>query len=204
MQSLTIASPLSASVRFFKLCARVLQPAQRRHESTYRRARSKLNTKPDPSFLPTKTEQHDHIIYNPPPSMPNVYHTPTIFLPKEDKRRAIQAALQPMSQAQLSADSLPRVKKEVEGEKRYHLTQRDVDEMRKLRIEDPTKWSQTQLAKKFDCSNMFVGFVIKGISKEKAAQQKALSDVVRSNWGAKRRIAREDRAIRKDRWYRDD
>ncbi|ETN37921.1 uncharacterized protein HMPREF1541_07544 [Cyphellophora europaea CBS 101466] len=202
MQSLTVPVPPPASARFFKMCARVLQPVQMRHESTYRRSRSKLNIKPDPNFLPTKTEQHDHIIYNPPPSMPNVYHTPTIFLPKDDKRRAIQASLQPYSQAQLSADFIPAVKQPYE--KRYHLTKDDVEEMRKLRDEDPVKWSQSALARKFDCSNAFVGFVIKGMSKEKAKQQQAVNEVIRSNWGVKRRTAREDRAIRKERWYRDE
>lgn len=202
MQSLSGAGPSPASARFFKLCARVLQPVQKRHESSYRRARSKLNVKPDPNFLPTKTEQHDHIIYNPPPSMPNVYHTPTIFLPKEDKRRAIQAALQPSSQAPLSAESIPAVKER--KEKLYHLTENDVDLMRTLRDQDPMKWSQKALAKKFECSDFFVQAVIRGMTKKKAQQQRDVNAIVKSNWGVKRRTAREDRAIRKERWYTDE
>lgn len=201
MQSLAVSGPAPASARFFKLCARVLQPAQKRHESSYRRARSKLNVKPDPNFLPTKTEQHDHIIYNPPSSMPNVYHTPTIFLPKDDKRRAIQASLQPYSQA-VSAESIPAIAER--KEKRYHLSQEDIAEMRKLRKEDPIKWSQSALVRKYDCSPQFAGFVIKGVSKEKAKQQRAVNEVVKSHWGVKRRTAREDRAIRKERWYTDE
>ena len=202
MQALTVSPASPGSARFFRLCSRVLQPVQRRHESSYRRARTKLNIKPDPSFLPTKTEQHDHIIYNPPPSMPNVYHTPTIFLPKDDKRRALQAALQPYSQAQPRAESIPAVREPYE--KRYHLTERDVEQMRALRLEDPIKWSNTQLAKKFDCSGRFVNIVIRGLSKDKAEQQRMVTELVKSNWGVKRRTAREDREIRKDRWYRDE
>jgi Mitochondrial ribosomal protein subunit L20 len=78
-----------------------------------------------------------------------------------------------------------------------------MEEMRALRREDPVKWSATQLAKKFDCSSLFVGFVTEGLSKGKQEQQKRVTQVVKSRWGTKRRIAREDRAIRKERWYRD-
>ena len=202
MQSLSLTRPAPASARFFKLCARVLQPVQKRHEATYRRARSKLNIKPGPDFLPTKTEQHDHIIYNPPPSMPNVYHTPTIFLPKEDKRRALQVTLQALAKKpEVKAESLPALKER--AEKRYHLTEADVERMRTLRQEDPIKWSQTALAKEFDCANFFVQTIIRGMSQEKAQQQRQVNAVVKSNWGAKRRTAREDRTIRKQRWYTD-
>ena len=190
-----------ASARFFTLCAQVLQPVQKRHVASYRRSRTQLNVKPDPSFLPTKTEAHDHIIYNPPPSMPNVYHTPTIFLPKEDKRRAIRAALQPNSQAAGSGVLAPPIREE--HEKRYHLTEEDVKEMRRLRLEDPYKWSAIQLAKKFDCSNKFVFYCIRGLAPEKLQQQRLVSAAVKSNWGIKRRVAREDRAIRKEKWFRD-
>src|SRR5256885_13642591 len=69
--------------------SRCTQSTSRRYQSSYRRTRSRLNIKPDACFLPSTTEIHDHILYNPPPSAPNVYHTPTIFLPKSDKRRQI-------------------------------------------------------------------------------------------------------------------
>jgi hypothetical protein len=201
MQSIVVSGPTPASARFFKLCARVLQPAQNRHQSTYRRARSRLNIKPDPNFLPTKTEQHDHIIFNPPPSMPNVYHTPTIFLPKDDKRKALQTALQSLSKDKPPAESIPAIKERTE--KRYHLSPEDVEKMRTLRLQDPFKWSQAALAKQFDCAPTFAQIVIRGLVPEKAKQQRAVNAVVKSNWGVKRRTAREDRVIRKERWYTD-
>ena len=206
MQSLSATRPSPASQRFFRLCAELLSPVQKRQESTYRRARSKLNIKPDPAFVPTKTEQHDHIIYNPPPSMPNVYHTPTIFLPHHDKRRAIQAALQPLPQMQLEVEKLYRVDQKgwKPPQELAQLKQADVDEIRRLRLEDPVKWTQNRLADNYNCSNTFVGRIIKGLSKEKTQQQRAVTEVVRSSWGNKRRIAREDREIRKDKWYRDE
>lgn len=178
-----------------------------RNQSSYRRTRSRLNIKPDPSFLPSTTEPHDHIIYNPPPSAPNVYHTPTIFLPKTDRRRQLYEAANPPG-AQLSAVSAtpplelpPAVRKP--REKRYHLTADDMEEMRRLRKEDPVEWSASKLAKKFDTSSLFVGFVTEGIAKEKREQQKQVTEIVKSRWGVKRRIAREDRALRKEGWGRD-
>lgn len=145
MQSISTSQPTTAAASFFKLCARVLQPVPKRHAATYRRARSKLNIKPDPSFLHSKTDAHDHIIYNPPPSMPNVYHTPTIFLPRTDRRRAIRAAVAPPSQEPDSAALSPPVRKPYE--KRYHLTEEDVKEIQRLRLEDPIKWGVTALRK---------------------------------------------------------
>ena len=78
-----------------------------------------------------------------------------------------------------------------------------MEEMRQLRREDPLTWSATALAKKFDCSRVFVMFVTEGLAKGKQEQQKRLTEIVRSRWGVKRRVAREDRAIRKERWYND-
>ena len=65
------------------------------------------------------------------------------------------------------------------------------------------KWSVSQLAKKFDCSGIFVSFVTEKIAKEKKEQQKRVTDAVKSRWGVKRRAAREDRALRRERWYSD-
>ena len=194
---------------FLSRCAEPLKSTSRRHQSSYRRTRSRLNIKPDTSFLPSKTEAHDHIIYNPPPSAPNVYHTPTIFLPKSDKRRQMHdLATQRDPQLAAGATHLspqqrlpPHVRKPYE--KRYHVTEAQMEEMRRLRKEDPVAWSVTALAKKFDCSRIFVSFVTEGLSEEQQKQQKMVTEVIKSRWGTKRRIAREDRALRKERWYSD-
>lgn len=204
--SVPTTQPGQASLRFFRLCAQILQQPTRRHQSSYRRSRQRLNVKPDASFLPSKTEAHDHIIFNPPPSMPNVYHTPTIFLPKNDRRRQLQNALvAPQSKSGdtsvLSAEPAPPSRPP--HEKRYHVTPEEMDEMRALRKEDPYKWSLSQLAKKYDCASVFVGWVVEGIAKEKAKEQRMVTAFVKSRWGYKRRVAREDRQIRKERWYRD-
>ena len=194
---------------FLSRCAEPIESISRRHQSSYRRARSRLNVKPDVSFLPSKTEPHDHIIYNPPPSAPNVYHTPTIFLPKSDKRRQMHD-LATQRDPQLAAGATPwsseqRLPPPVRKpyEKRYHITELQMEEMRRLKKEDPLAWSIGALAKRFDCSRVFVGFVTEGLSGENQKQQKMVTEVIKSRWGTKRRVAREDRALRKERWYSD-
>lgn len=197
-----------ASSRFFRLCATVLQPQGKRHQSSYRRSRSRLNIKPDASFLPSKTEAHDHIIHNPPPSAPNVYHTPTIFLPKSDRRRQIHdaaIAANPQLANTMSSGQTklpPPVRKPYE--KKYHVTEEQMNEMRALRKEDPMKWSASQLAKKYECSSLFVSFVTDGSAQTKKEQQQQVTAFVQSRWGPKRRIAREDRQLRQEKWYRDE
>ncbi|KIW07740.1 uncharacterized protein PV09_01670 [Verruconis gallopava] len=68
----------------------------RRGEATYRRHIKKLSIPPAPSFGPQKPTKmpldvpsSSHVIFNPPPTAPNVYHTPLKFLPKNDKRRQL-------------------------------------------------------------------------------------------------------------------
>jgi hypothetical protein len=201
-------APSIISSRFFTLCSTVLRPQSRRHQSSYRRTRTRLNIKPDASFLPSKTETHDHIIYNPPPSAPSVYHTPTIFLPKSDRRRQIHdAALAANPQLANTTSSgqarlPPPLRKPYE--KKYHITTEQMDEMRTLRKADPLKWSASQLAKKFECSSLFVAFVTDGTANEKRVQQREVTEFVQSRWGPKRRIAREDRQLRREKWYRDE
>ncbi|KIX07164.1 uncharacterized protein Z518_01817 [Rhinocladiella mackenziei CBS 650.93] len=202
MQPTTVfTSPLSASSRFYKICAQILPPSFCRHQSSYRRTRSRLNIKPDPSFLPSKTEQHDHIIFNPPPSMPSVYHTPNIFLPKNDRRKVSPDPETRTLQVEV-AQQMPAAKRPYE--KKYHLTEKDVEEMRALRIADPTQWTINRLAKKFDCSPVFAMYVSQGLAKEKGEQQKLVGQIVKSRWGTKRREAREDRELRTERWNRDE
>jgi hypothetical protein len=198
----------STSSRFFRLCATVLQAESRRHQSSYRRSRSRLNIKPDASFLPSRTEPHDHIIYNPPPSAPSVYHTPTLFLPKSDRRRQMHDAAiasNPQLANTTSSDQQklpPPVRKPYE--KKYHVTEEQMNEIRALRKEDPLKWSASQLAKKFACSSLFVSFVTDGLAPGKKEQQQQVTAIVQSRWGPKRRIAREDRQIRREKWFRDE
>jgi ribosomal L20-like protein len=61
------------------------------HEATSRRLRRRLAMPQAPSMRTRNTPgpKTSHIIFNPPPASPNVYHTPLKFLPPNDVRRKL-------------------------------------------------------------------------------------------------------------------
>lgn len=193
-----------------------------RHESTTRRHKKLLALPEAPSYTPDR--EAPTLIFNPPSSAPNVYHTPLKFLPKHDKRRQLYAAAQiystttahrrqtsPIAQpgTPLSASSFlpPRPSTALPTpvrtpyEKSYNVTEEQVEQIRALRAEDPNKWTRVRLAEKFGCSQFFVGMVAKAV--EKAERVEAEHERMRRRWGARRREAREDRERRKILWGRD-
>ncbi|KAK2797370.1 hypothetical protein FQN51_008541 [Onygenales sp. PD_10] len=171
----------------------------RRHQSSYRRTKQRLRVKPDASFSPPPENTPDHIIYNPPSSAPSVYHTPTIFLPTNDIRRKLRA--ESPAGASPKPQRLPLVIQKKQEEKRI-LSAKEIAEMRRLRLEDPMKWSRRALAKHFNCNPHFVMQACDAGPEKKAIQLQVL-EAIKSRWGKKRTIAREDRELRKELWARD-
>lgn len=171
----------------------------RRNQSSYRRTKARLRVKPDASFGHSSHLSADHIIYNPPPSAPSVYQTPTKFLPPGDVRRSLRTGAS--SASQHKPEELSTVFKKP-AEKKYHLTPSDVEEIRKLRLDDPMTWSRWKLAKRFDCSPTFIGMVCQASPQKKQIQRQVL-EAVQSRWGMKRRMAREDRQLRRETWGRE-
>ncbi|KAJ5116489.1 hypothetical protein N7456_000837 [Penicillium angulare] len=169
----------------------------RRYQSSYRRTKQRLRVKPDASFGSSQ-QVGDHIIHNPPSSAPSVYHTPNKFLPSNDARKAMRT----QASAGYNATELPNVHK-VEAERKYHLNPSDIEEIRKLRLADPMMWSRHKLAKRFECSPLFIAMVCEA-SAEKKQIQKQVLEAVQSRWGPKRRMAREDRQLRRAAWGRDE
>jgi hypothetical protein len=169
----------------------------RRHQSSYRRTKQRLRVKPDVSFGPSG-DNNDGIVFNPPSSAPTAYHTPTKFLPASDLRKMLR---QDTPDASADQEFTPVLKKP--SEKKYHLTPTDIDEIRKLRLEDPMMWSVSKLAKRFDCSQVFIRTVCSA-GPQKREIQKQVLEAVKSRWGVKRRMAREDRQLRKEAWARDE
>ncbi|KAK3115665.1 hypothetical protein LTR53_004766 [Teratosphaeriaceae sp. CCFEE 6253] len=193
---------------------RFLCPACRRHESTYRRTRTALRVKPDPSFLPSRTETQDHIIFNPPSSAPNVYHTPALFLPSSDPRRKQHTRTPPPLSTPTTATPAPSAVASIVAEKRplplsvrpedqkkYHLTPEQVEEIRRLRKEDPRKWTRVRLAEKFECSQFFVSLCC-AAPEVKAEQDRQLEEI-KQRWGRRKTEAREARQERKKLWGQD-
>ena len=95
------------------------------------------------------------------------------------------------------------VNKKEASPKRYHLTDKEIEEMRQLREENPDQWTQTSLAKKFDCSEYFVG-IVTPVSRNRMEAHHRRKDEVQVRWGRRKTYAREDRQRRKDMWGRDE
>ncbi|KAF2686106.1 hypothetical protein K458DRAFT_416443 [Lentithecium fluviatile CBS 122367] len=198
---------------------------QRRHESTTRRHKKLLALPEAPSFTPSRSSPT--LIFNPPSAAPNVYHTPLKFLPKDDKRRALYATHQaastqaayrthtspiaapgtPLHAASSSSHLPPRPSASLPPalrapyEKKYHLTDKDIAEIQRLRREDANRWTRVRLAEKFGCSQFFVGLVAK--NEAKAERVRESHEKARERWGAGRRMAREERGRRRVLWGRD-
>ncbi|KAL3486183.1 mitochondrial ribosomal protein subunit L20-domain-containing protein [Aspergillus germanicus] len=171
----------------------------RRAQSTYRRTKQRLRIKPDASFGSSSDNSQAHIIHNPPSSAPSTYHTPLKFLPPNDVRRTLRNDASSKSQ---SPEALPSVFKSA-PERKYHLTREDVEEIRKLRSSDPILWSRWKLAKHFNCSPIFIAQACEASPQKKEIQRQVLA-AVQSRWGKTRRMAREDRQLRKESWGRDE
>jgi len=86
-------------------------------------------------------------------------------------------------------------------EKKYHVTQEQIDEIRRLRAEDPRKWTRIRLAEKFECSAFFVSLCCSS-PEVKAEQDKALEEI-KKKWGRRKTEAREGRQERKKLWGQD-
>lgn len=175
-------------------CLRSLQQQQCRHVSSFRRTKKMLLVQPDPSFK-SSTGNQDHIIYNPPSSAPNVYHTPLKFLPKDDPRRRLHTLLRPT--ASDSTSSLPPAVRPV-YEKKYHLKEADIAEIRRLRAEDPRQWTRVRLAEKFECSQFFVSLCCS--APQIKDERKVELEKIKEKWGRTKTEAREDRQTRKQSW----
>lgn len=175
-------------------CLLSLNATARRHESSYRRSKQRLNVKPDPNFVPSNGALQDHIIFNPPSSSPSVFHTPLKFLPKDDKRRKVLAITQERLNV-LSHRLPPPVDPKQLKYQRHHLSEKDVAEIKRLRAEAPEKWTRLQLAKKFNCSSIFIGMIAESSEAKRELERQKL-EAVKARWGPTRTAAREDRQRR--------
>jgi hypothetical protein len=186
-------------------CLLSLNTTTRRHESSYRRTKQRLNVKPDASFVfSNNSPQQDHIIFNPPSSAPSVLHTPLKFLPKEDKRRQLFA---PTATRTDSSTRLPPPVRPKQKYPHHHLSDTDIAEIQRLHSSDPETWTNARLSRKFNCSMLFVTICIKnsgGSPTQNGERRRAQAEAVMAKWGPRRRMAREDRLKRKELALRDE
>ena len=81
----------------------------------------------------------------------------------------------------------------------YHLGPADMELMRRLRQENPGQWTKKRLAQRFSCSPVFAGMVAEA-SQNWKDKVTAEQEAIKARWGKARRMAREDRVIRKKSW----
>lgn len=207
----------------------------RRYESSYRRHVKRANLPPAPFTTPKPSQpKGSHIIFNPPPSSPNVYHTPLKFLPPGDRRRQLYAQAQSLytvasstrkasspwpvtkpgtalheSTSTVPASLLPRIPEgaplppalKPPAAKKYHLGQEEIEEIRRLRMEDPNTWTRDKLAEKFGCSSFFVSVIYTNHEAGKAHEKRR--EETKDRWGLRKTDARKQRERRKALWGRD-
>jgi hypothetical protein len=177
----------------------------RRHESSYRRTKQRLNVKPDASFLLSKNSpQHDHIIFNPPSSAPSVLHTPIKFLPKEDKRRRLLLATAGKLNSSQTTPLPPPIKAKPKVP-HHHLSETDMAEIQRLKRQDPDQWTNTRLARKFNCSSTFISICLKECGVDNTERKKEMAakmEAIKAKWGPRRRKARADTDKRYELAYR--
>ncbi|KJR89106.1 60S ribosomal protein L20 [Sporothrix schenckii 1099-18] len=146
------------------------------------------------------------LLYNPPASAPSVYQTPFKFLPKSDPRRRSNLtnlfARTSSTTASTSSAPTPRApalahRNFAPAPQQYHLTPEDVDEIRRLRAQDPLEWSVHRLAHKFQCSPIFVMMVVRSSAEHRAAKQQQAA-AARARWGPIRTKARAERVKRRE------
>lgn len=196
-----------------------------RFVATARRTTKALRTKPSPSAFPSAKKNvppNDHIVFNPPPTLPSPYHTPPLFMPMEDPRRTLlqeshlhnnpyapapnnpYAAWisKPTTKTAPTRDLPPPVRLGDLKPKVYQLTAEDVAEIRRLRGADPFQNTVIKLAKQFQCSEKFIALCgPKNPERKKWAVDNL--QAVKDRWGPKRRHAREERTKRRATWGRD-
>ncbi|CAK7271674.1 hypothetical protein SEPCBS57363_004744 [Sporothrix epigloea] len=148
------------------------------------------------------------LLYNPPASAPSVYQTPFKFLPKSDPRRRSNLTALFKSTSFTSSSSASQAPQAPElghrsyaPTKQYHLTEQDVAELRRLRTLDPIEWSVHRLARKFECSPIFVMLAVRSSPEHRQAKL-AEAEAARSRWGPIRSKARSNRVKRREMLYK--
>lgn len=128
-------------------------------------------------------------IHNPPSSVPTPHSLTTAPASPLLSKRAPNA----------DTSSLPpeiRPKAKSAGPK---LTQPQIEEMRKLRLQDPKTNSCQVLARKYGCSPVFVSMVAPLPAEQRKEVEKELNEQ-REEWGERKRLVREIRKKRREFW----
>lgn len=172
-----------------------LRPVFRTHKSsTKTRFPAKYN--PDRSAFKQKFVLPAGVSYNPAPAPPTPLETPAAFLPADE--RAARSFVKDAGAYDVA--SMPALSPA--PRRTYHLTQADADEIARLRLADPAKWTRPVLAQKFKVSEFVVGMVSRP-SPEHAREMQSRLETIQAQWNEDRTRARKHRKDRKQLWLRD-
>lgn len=147
----------------------------------------------NPNAVSTSLSEDLTFIHRPPPSPPTP-HSYTV--------NPSSPLLQAETQTSSPASALPPPLKNATSE-HPHLPEEKISEIRRLRMENPTFYTRSWLAKTFGCSPSFVSHVAPlSPSQQRAALAKRdrEHEKARARWGEKAALIREIRRKRKEFW----
>ncbi|KZS93559.1 hypothetical protein SISNIDRAFT_454762, partial [Sistotremastrum niveocremeum HHB9708] len=129
---------------------------------------------------------------------------PTAPSPHSYITAPVSPLLRPPSQpsAVSSPSPLPPLQRP-ELPKHNVLSEAQIDEIRRLRAEDPQKNTASQLARQFGCSSKFVSFCAplpRELKKAALAEREAAHAQSRERWGEKKRTVAAIRQKRRSMW----
>lgn len=142
----------------------------------------------NPYIIPPGVHHH------PAPAAPSAIHTPYVFLPDSDPRKALMA-----DSASSDTANMPSFRK---GAAQYHISEADIKEMRRLHESDPEKWTRAALMDKFGVSGYFAGSIVQASAQRVKTMNNELAKI-KTNWSQRRADARLEREKRKAYWYND-
>jgi hypothetical protein len=132
------------------------------------------------------------LIHRPPPTSPTPHSLTT---------GPASPLLSPSPQS--SSSTLPPPLKAELPPKKYHLTNEELEGLRRLRAEDPNTWTAGALAQKFGCSQFFVRCAAP-LSREQHKKWEVNTErelsVRKDGWGERKKLSREIRQKRKEFW----
>jgi hypothetical protein len=184
---------ICGSVRGLRFASNKAKPVNQAREAVATRFPTMFN--PIRSASNPRIQLPKGLVYNPAPSVPSPYNTPAAFLPKNADRKVMH------EKDPYEVENMPLLQQI--QQKNYHLTDKDVIEIQKLRQEDPEKWTRKSLAEKFGCSEFFISIASKPLPEHQAEMDRRLK-VIKGRWSQKRIVTRRDRQRRRELWLRDE
>lgn len=132
-------------------------------------------------------------VHRPPPTAPSPYSLTVA---------PASPLLKPAPETNSDKSLPPRLWKDAQSQQ-TQLTPEQIEEIKRLRNEDPTVWTRQKLAKKFGCKACYIPMIApldKSTHREVLAGRDTEHEHNRSRWGENKATARAIRQKRKSMW----